>query len=86
MNVNIKVKVKFFALHRELTGEKEIEYELPEGSNIGHLLKKLIEEYPRLRKLKSNTIVSLNHAYATPKQELKDGDEVALFPPVGGGL
>ena len=29
--------------------------------------------------------VAINHAMATPADAIRDGDEVALFPPVTGG-
>jgi molybdopterin synthase sulfur carrier subunit len=32
-----------------------------------------------------NTLVAINQEYATPEQPVRDGDEVAFFPPVTGG-
>lgn len=81
----MKIKVKFFALHREAVGKSELELELGKGITINRLVKMLISDYPKLRKLTKFTILSLNHNYAKGTELLKDGDEVALFPPVGGG-
>ena len=53
--------------------------------DIGGLLKLLNGGYPELKRLKGLTIASINHRYAGPKAKLKDWDEVAFFPPVGGG-
>ncbi len=81
----MKIKVKFFALHREAVGESEIEIEVKEGVTIDKLVEMLIHDYPKLEELKDSNILSLNHNYANGSESLKEGDEVALFPPVGGG-
>jgi len=82
---DMRVKVKFFAAHRKAVGESELEVELEENATIDNLIEKLIGKYPKLKKLDKYTIASLNHSYAKRNQSLKDGDEVALFPPVEGG-
>lgn len=81
----MKVCVKFFALHREAVGKEKIILDIEENAPIEKLLELLIEKYPGLRKLEEYTFISLNHEYADKNRKLKSGDEVALFPPVGGG-
>ena len=81
----MKVRVKFFSAHREAVGKNEIKIELKEKTSIDKMLKMLITDYPRLRKLIDFTILSLNHSRASGNELLKDGDEVAIFPPIGGG-
>lgn len=81
----MKVIVKFFALHRETVGKEKISLDVEEDITVGNLLQLLVEKYPSLRKLEEHTFISLNHEYADKNRKLKSGDEVALFPPVGGG-
>ncbi|MCD6472828.1 MoaD/ThiS family protein [Candidatus Aerophobetes bacterium] len=81
----MKVKVKFFALQRKAIGKNELEIKSEEKITINRLLEMLMSEHPELKKLAKFTIVSLNHNFANGSELLKDGDEVALFPPVGGG-
>ncbi|MHA1378622.1 MAG: MoaD/ThiS family protein [Candidatus Helarchaeota archaeon] len=83
--MSITVKVKFFALQREETGVPEIDLELGENKTVLELREILMEKYPGLRKYELVTLVSLNQKYARGHEVLKDGDEVALFPFVGGG-
>jgi molybdopterin synthase sulfur carrier subunit len=88
--------VKFFATVREVTGVKNIELE---AENIRELLQLLVQTYGNKFKdtvLKEETgelkqffscmvngkRIELLNGYDTV---LKDGDSVALFPPVGGG-
>jgi molybdopterin synthase catalytic subunit len=81
----MRVKVRFYSLHREIVGKGEIEFEAREDMRIKDLLELLKRRYPELKKLKSITLISLNHNFAKSTDKLKDRDEVALFPPVGGG-
>lgn len=81
----MKVRVKFFSAHREAVGKNEIEIELEERITSNRMLKMLITDYPKLRKLIDFTIISLNHSRANGNELLRDGDEVAIFPPIGGG-
>ena len=81
----MKVKVKFFASHRKVVGKSEVEVELEGKITIDKLMDMLIAKYPKLKKLAKYTVASLNHKFADGNEFLKDGDEVALFPPVEGG-
>ncbi|MHA1301175.1 MAG: MoaD/ThiS family protein [Candidatus Helarchaeota archaeon] len=83
--MSITVKVKFFALQREETGVSEIDIELDGKKTVLDLRQILMEKYPGLKKYEQVTLVSLNQKYARGHEVLKDGDEVALFPFVGGG-
>jgi molybdopterin synthase catalytic subunit len=81
----MKVKVKFYSLHREITGESEICLEIEKGKKLKDVLKLIFENYQELEKLKDFTVASLNHKYANGEEYLNEGDEIAIFPPVGGG-
>ena len=72
----MKVKVLYFASLKErlLKGEDLINY-LSENDAA---LKAAFEEMPRLR-------FAVNQEMAKESTVLKDGDEVAFFPPVTGG-
>ncbi len=81
----MKVKVLFFATIRDIIGEKEIEVELPEGSQVRDLKATLAEEYPQAEKAMPTMLASVNHVFSDGKTELSDGAEVAFFPHVSGG-
>ena len=82
---NARVRVRFFAAPREALGMEEIEIELPAGTTVGKLIDLLTEEYPVLRSYTRFISVAVNRAYVGMQTELRDGDEVACLPPVGGG-
>jgi len=83
--MEINVRVKFFAAARESLGTGEIRLTIPTGSTVSDLLNLLTEKYPPLRAYSRFVSVAVNRAYVGMQTELRDGDEVACLPPVGGG-
>ena len=81
----MKIKVKFFASYRDITGRPEAILDLDEGTTLSALLEDLKGEYPKLGSLTDTIIASVNKRYAREDVMLKEGDEVALLPPVSGG-
>ena len=70
---------------RELFGAHGQEVFLAEGDTVGTLLTILREYYTRETKVWASLAVAVNDEYAGLRTRLKDGDEVALLPPVSGG-
>jgi molybdopterin converting factor subunit 1 len=83
-NFSMKINVKFFALGRELVGNSSLEFEMEENGSVQSLIESLKNKHPKLKELKS-FLVAVNMEYADMQQSLKDGDEVAIIPPVSGG-
>jgi len=80
----VKVKVLFFGgLKREAGAERWVE--LPEGSTVEALLDKLMEEHPALKGQLEVTAVAVGDRLVEKSDKLREGDEVALLPPVSGG-
>ncbi len=46
---------------------------------------KLLEEFPGLSRFGNSLLLAVNQEYAREDVAIKDGDELALFPPVSGG-
>ena len=79
------MKVKFFASYKEALGKDELDLEMDEDSSVSELLKILRKDHPKLGNLMETLVVSVNLEYANYERKLKEGDEVALRPPVSGG-
>lgn len=74
----VKVEVRLFAYFREGREKRQV-MELEEGITIFDILKILdIDE-------KEVSILLLNGIDGPSNREFKDGDVIAIFPPVGGG-
>lgn len=72
------ITVKLFATLREGRFNEE-EREYPAGADIGHIIRALgINE-------KEAALIFVNGRHAKTGDELRDGDALAIFPPIGGG-
>ncbi len=81
----MKVQVRLFAALREATGAPQVALELPAGAKVQDLMDSLAQKYPALRSQMSAVRAAVNRQYVSLQAGLRDGDEVALVPPVGGG-
>lgn len=83
----LRVRVLFFGAAREIAGsaELELELELDEPSSAASALEVLLARYPELRRFGRSLLMAVNQEYAREDLEVRDGDELALFPPVSGG-
>jgi molybdopterin converting factor subunit 1 len=80
--------VLFFASAREAAGTDRTEVELTNGS-IGSddLLRLLTERHPALQSVLKACVMAVNQEYLEMDavHQIKDGDEVAIIPPLSGG-
>jgi molybdopterin synthase catalytic subunit/molybdopterin converting factor small subunit len=74
----VVVTVRLFAGLRERAGADRVQVELPEGARVADLLAAM-EVAPR------SCVVAINREYAGEGEPVREGDEVALVPPVSGG-
>jgi len=93
----MRIQVKTFATLREITGGIIHYIEAREGSTLRDVLEELFKRFPSLR----NEILDENGDLKTGYRllvngreamhiggfdiEMKDGDTIALFPPIAGG-
>jgi molybdopterin synthase catalytic subunit/molybdopterin converting factor small subunit len=73
----VTVVVRLFAGLRERAGWSSRELDVPSVADVWPALG--LGEEP------AGLLYAVNREYAEPEQELHDGDEVALIPPVSGG-
>jgi len=83
--LQIRVRVRLFAMQRELAGTREEVLELPIGATIEDAWRGLIAKHPLLAPGRPSVRFARNAVYAPATTPLEDGDEVAMIPPVSGG-
>lgn len=81
----IHVRLRLFAMQRELAGAREVALELPDGATVDDAWAALVELHPALAPGGSVVRFAVNADYADTAMVLADGDEVACIPPVSGG-
>lgn len=81
----MQITLRYFAIMREHLGKDVETLDVPDGTIAGEVFELAMKDEPRLAGLKRSVMVMVNEDYAEPDQVLKDGDDVALIPPVSGG-
>jgi len=96
--LTFKVTVKFFTTLREITGKKEEQIEFSRAVTVESLLKHLSRKYGKefddyvydeLGNVRGHLHFLVNGQSITTlrglRTRLREGDKVAVLPPVGGG-
>ncbi len=81
----IHVRVRLFAVQRELAGTREVALELPSAATVASAWDALVAVHPTLAPGRDSVRFARNGDYADATTALRDGDEVAMIPPVSGG-
>ena len=81
----MNVSVRLFAGLHDLIGQRQVQMKLPEGATVGDLRKKLSSEFPVILPFLNTLVCAVNEEYTPSEHRLREGDEVALIPPVSGG-
>ena len=82
----MQITVLFFATLRARIGARQLTLELDDGiENIGLLRRELTDRYPAAADNLRVALAAINEEFAFDHDTIKDGDEVAFFPPVSGG-
>lgn len=81
----MRIRLIAFAGLRELLQAPERSLELPDRARVDDAWRALANEHPALDSLRVSTRVARNGRLASFEDELAEGDELALLPPVGGG-
>jgi molybdopterin synthase catalytic subunit len=83
--MRMRVSVLFFGLAHDLTGFEQEELEVAPGESLGDLLGRYETRFPRLSEMTGSLLTAVNQEIADRSRILREGDEVAVMPPVSGG-
>jgi molybdopterin synthase catalytic subunit/molybdopterin converting factor small subunit len=81
----MRVTVLFFGVLREMLASESQTLNLPPGATVDAVLEHYRQLLPRQVELWPALAIAVNRNYAARGFGLRDGDEVALLPPVSGG-
>jgi molybdopterin converting factor subunit 1 len=79
------VHVLLFGALKDLRAQEKETVELPEEATVAEFLRGFFAVAPQLEKYAGSLAIAVNQEYALPTRVLRDGDEIALLPPVSGG-
>jgi sulfur-carrier protein len=81
----MNVTVYLFSVAKEMAGFEEKTLRLNDNATIDSVYEYLIQSNSRFIDWKSTLRFAVNHEYVDNDYRLRDGDEVAVIPPVSGG-
>lgn len=81
-----RIKLLFFATLRDRAGARSMELEIPANLTVQGLKDKLSNEYPNLKDSMSSVLITINREYAFDEAVIPPNAELAMFPPVSGGM
>jgi molybdopterin converting factor subunit 1 len=82
----VRVKVLFFGQLKDLTGRSQDTLELNDGATAGAVFDHYAALFPGIAALSDSIVIARNHSFTARSAPVTDGDEIALLPPVSGGL
>lgn len=80
----MQIKVRLFALLRELFGASEASLEVPEGCTAQQALELLFPDPARRQRI-PKLMFAINQGFVKGDAVLHAGDELVFVPPVSGG-
>jgi len=81
----MKIHVQFYAQLRDLVGMSELDITLAEGATVHDLLAEIYAQQPALRSHDKSILIGAGVEFVDRNYELKQGEEIAIMPPVQGG-
>ena len=82
----MRIRVLFFGVVRDIVGLREDAIEVADGACLETVLESYTTRFPRLRAMAGSVVLGLNQQFSSPSATVAEGDEVALLPPVSGGV
>ena len=79
------VRVLFFAQYAELVGRDEAVVSVRLPATVSDVVREVRAGLPGGMGLPERPLTALNETHATLEAVVKEGDEVALLPPLAGG-
>ena len=81
----MNIQILLFATLKDLAGSNRLTLTLAASATVTDVRKALITQYPHMEANVNAAIAAVNEEYAFPGDAVRDGDQVAFFPPVSGG-
>jgi molybdopterin converting factor subunit 1 len=81
----MSIRVLFFASLADAAGTRERIVEAAGLTDVISVFDRCAADTPALESYRTSVLLALNSEFARPSSPVRDGDEIAFFPPVSGG-
>jgi MoaE-MoaD fusion protein len=81
----VTIDVLFFGVLKDIFRSNHEQLQVADGANVGAIAQMFMQRVPGNESRLQSVAYAVNGEFAPLSTELKDGDEVAMLPPVSGG-
>jgi molybdopterin synthase catalytic subunit len=81
----VNIRVLFFGAARDVVEANQLELAIEPPATVQSAFQSLKSRFGDLERFGRSLLFAVNQEYATPETQLKENDELAVFPPVSGG-
>jgi len=81
----MKVRVKLFAVARELAGRDALAIDLPAGASVADVRRAVEKSCPALIGVLPHALWAVDATYASDITPVGEQSDIAMIPPVSGG-
>jgi len=81
----VNIRVLFFGAARDAVEANQLDLALAAPATVASAFQSLKTRFATLERFGRSLLFAVNQEYATPDTQLKENDELAVFPPVSGG-
>ena len=85
MTKAVNIRVLFFGAARDAVEANQLDLALEAPATVSSAFQSLKTRFSMLERFGRSLLFAVNQEYATPDTQLKENDELAVFPPVSGG-
>ena len=85
MTTPVNIRVLFFGAARDAVEANQLELAVEAPATVQSAFQSLKARFSMLERFGRSLLFAVNQEYATPDTQLKENDELAVFPPVSGG-
>lgn len=88
INAKMEITVLLFGTLKDAAGTDRINVNIPASTpaSVASLLEACSEQHPQIARWLPHVRVAVNMEYSAAECDLKAEDEIALLPPVAGGM
>src|SRR4026208_2521354 len=81
----VNIRVLFFGAARDAVEANQLELAVGPRATVASAFQSLKARFSALERFGRSLLFAVNQEYATPDTQLKENDELAVFPPASGG-
>src|SRR5688500_3168599 len=85
MSERISIRVLFFGAARDVVDTNPLDISIDAPATVASAFRHLVDRFAQLERFGRSLLFAVNQEYATPDTQLRENDELAIFPPVSGG-